>query len=335
MKILITGSSGFIGSSLVDILAKGSYEIAGIDNHSDYYDVSLKMDRLDNNQQFDSFKHYELNICDFESLGKVFSDFKPKIVIHLAAQVGVRYSLENPRSYIDTNIVGFNNVIQLSKEHRIENFIYASSSSVYGGNTNVPFSTLQKVDHPISLYAATKKSNELIAHSYSHLYQLPTTGLRFFTVYGPWGRPDMAPFIFLKSIVEGNAININNNGNHKRSFTYIDDITEAIRRLISLPASSNKNWDSDSPISNSSSAPWEIYNIGSGQSVELMHFIKLIEEKTGIESKKNLLPMQPGDVLVTDADCTDLEKKIEFIPQVTIEEGLSKFVDWFRHYYKI
>ena len=239
------------------------------------------------------------------------------------------------RSYINTNLVGFNNIIQLSTENSVENFIYASSSSVYGGNTKIPYTTLQNVDHPISLYAATKKANELIAHSYSHLYQLPTTGLRFFTVYGPWGRPDMAPFIFLKSILEGETIDINNNGDHKRSFTYIDDVCEAISRLLEAPASSNENWDSAQPLPNSSNAPWEIYNIGAGQSVQLMDFIKLLEKKTDIESKKNFLPMQPGDVHVTDADCSDLEEKIGFVPQVSIEEGLSNFVDWFRHYYKI
>ena len=335
MKVLITGSSGFIGSALVNAIAKEDYEIIGIDNHSDYYDISLKKSRLAINQSLNCFIHHDLDITDFDSLKNLFSDYKPNIVIHLAAQVGVRYSLENPRSYINTNLVGFNNIIQLSTENSVENFIYASSSSVYGGNTKIPYTTLQNVDHPISLYAATKKANELIAHSYSHLYELPTTGLRFFTVYGPWGRPDMAPFIFLKSILEGETIDINNNGDHKRSFTYIDDVCEAISRLLEAPASSNENWDSAQPLPNSSNAPWEIYNIGAGQSVQLMDFIKLLEKKTDIESKKNFLPMQPGDVHVTDADCSDLEEKIGFVPQVSIEEGLSNFVDWFRHYYKI
>tara|TARA_Y100000996_G_scaffold400666_1_gene370882 strand:+ start:2375 stop:3382 length:1008 start_codon:yes stop_codon:yes gene_type:complete len=335
MKILITGSSGFIGSALVKALDKKSYEIIGVDNHSDYYSISLKKDRLSNNQESSYFSHHDLDICDFDSLQKLFDEYKPNIVIHLAAQVGVRYSLENPRSYIDTNLVGFNNVIQLSKEHSVSNFIYASSSSVYGGNTTVPYSTLQNVDHPISLYAATKKSNELIAHTYSHLYQLPTTGLRFFTVYGPWGRPDMAPFIFLKSILEGKTIDINNDGNHRRSFTYIDDITEAIRRLLEHPARANEEWDSNFPLPNSSNAPWEIYNIGAEKTVELMDFIEILEKKTNIDAKKNFLPIQPGDVLVTDADCSDLEEKINFIPQVSIEDGLSSFINWYRDYYKI
>ena len=335
MKILITGSSGFIGSALVEVLATEHFEVIGVDNHSDYYDVSLKKNRLDKNKEYSLFKHHDLDICDFDSLQNLFYRCKPNIVVHLAAQVGVRYSLENPRSYIDTNIVGFNNVIQLSKENNVESFIYASSSSVYGGNTAVPYSTSHNVDHPISLYAATKKSNELIAHSYSHLYGLPTCGLRFFTVYGPWGRPDMAPFIFLKSILEGKTININNNGNHKRSFTYVDDITEAIKRLLAIPATSNKEWDSNFPLPNSSNAPWEIYNIGAGKNVQLMDFIRLLEVKTKIDAKKNFLPIQPGDVLTTDADCSDLEEKIDFVPQVSIEDGLSKFIDWYRHYYKI
>ena len=327
MKILITGSSGFIGSALVEVLAKESFEVIGVDNHSDYYDVSLKKDRLAKNKQCSLFKHHDIDICNFDLLQELFYGYKPNIVVHLAAQVGVRYSLENPRSYIDTNLVGFNNVIQLSKENNVESFIYASSSSVYGGNTLVPYSTAHNVDHPISLHAATKKSNELIAHSYSHLYGLATCGLRFFTVYGPWGRPDMAPFIFLKSILEGKTININNNGNHKRSFTYVDDITEAIKRLLAIPATPNKEWDSNFPLPNSSSAPWEIYNIGAGKNVQLMDFIKLLEEKTNIDAKKNFLPIQPGDVLTTDADCSDLEEKIAFVPQVSIEDGLSKFID--------
>ncbi len=335
MRILITGSSGFIGSSLVNKLGKESLEIVGVDNHSDYYDTSLKEARLANNQKHDTFKHHSIDICDFESLENLYKEFKPTIVIHLAAQVGVRYSLENPRSYIDTNLVGFNNVIQLSKDNSVKNFIYASSSSVYGGNTSVPYSTLQNVDHPISLYAATKKSNELIAHTYSHLYQLPTIGLRFFTVYGPWGRPDMAPFIFLKSILQGKTININNNGNHKRSFTYIDDIAEAIKRLLKSPAESKKQWNSESPVPNRSSAPWEILNIGAVKSIKLMDFIGLIEEKTGIDANKIFLPMQPGDVHVTDADCSDLEEKIGYTPEVSIEEGLSCFIEWYRDYYNI
>ena len=335
MKILITGSSGFIGSSLVRALSDTSSEIIGIDNHCDYYDVSLKEARLESNQCNKNFKHYLLDIIDYDAVESIFQNHEPDIVIHLAAQVGVQYSLKNPHAYVQTNLVGFSNVIELSKNYGVKNFIYASSSSVYGQNKRIPYSTSHNVDHPISLYAATKKSNELVAHSYSHLYGLPSTGLRFFTVYGPWGRPDMAPFLFLRSILENKIININNNGDHKRAFTYIDDITEAIKRLINIPAESDQKWNPISPLPNSSNAPWVIYNIGGSKPVDLMDFIHMLENKTNIQAQKNFLPIQPGDVLITDADCSDLDSKINFLPNTSLEEGITKFIKWYRDYYKI
>ena len=335
MKILITGSSGFIGSSLVRALNDQSIEIIGIDNHCDYYDVSLKEARLKSNQKNKSFTHYQLDISDFDAMKEIFDQHQPNIVVHLAAQVGVRYSLKNPHAYVKSNLVGFNNIIELSNNHRVKNFIYASSSSVYGQNATVPYSTSHNVDHPISLYAATKKSNELVAHTYSHLYSIPTTGLRFFTVYGPWGRPDMAPFLFLKSILEKKIININNNGNHKRAFTYIDDIIEAIKRLIEIPAQANTEWDPNSPLPNSSSSPWVIYNIGGSDPIDLMDFITMLEQKTKITANKRFLPIQPGDVLITDADCSDLEKTINFSPKTSLDRGVTNFIEWYRDYYKI
>jgi len=333
VKILVTGTAGFIGSHLAKRLLDEKHEVIGIDNLNDYYDVQLKRDRLKvllNN----SLKNYEVNLADKEAVAEVFRQEKPDIVINLAAQAGVRYSLENPHVYIDSNINGFVNILEGCRHNGVKHLIYASSSSVYGANTLKPFSTSVNIDHPLSLYAATKKSNELMAHTYSHLFKIPTTGLRFFTVYGPWGRPDMALFKFTEAIVKEEAIDVYNHGKMMRDFTYVDDIVEAISRLVELPAEPNPDWTGNWPDPSSSSAPYKIYNIGNNSPVKLMDFIEAIEEKLGKEAKKNYLGLQAGDVPETYADVDDLYKNINFKPATDIKTGVSHFADWYLKYYE-
>ncbi|MEB6243568.1 NAD-dependent epimerase [Staphylococcus gallinarum] len=333
MKILITGAAGFIGSHLAKKLIAQHHEVIGVDNINDYYSVSLKEDRLksigDNN-----FTFYKLNLEDYEDLKEVFIKEQPEVVVNLAAQAGVRYSLENPRAYIDANVVGFMNILECSRHFDVKHLIYASSSSVYGANTSKPFSTSDNIDHPLSLYAATKKSNELMAHTYSHLYQLPTTGLRFFTVYGPWGRPDMALFKFTKAIVNDEAIDVYNHGNMMRDFTYVDDIVEAISRLIKKPADPNPDWSGANPDPSSSYAPYKVYNIGNNSPVRLMEFVEAIENKLGKTAKKNYMDLQAGDVPETYANVDDLYNNIDFKPETSIQDGVNKFIDWYLNYYK-
>jgi len=334
LHILVTGAAGFIGSHLINKLLEMDHTIIGIDNFNRYYDVNLKYDRIKNISS-KNFKMYELSIENSIELEKVFEKESPQIVINLAAQAGVRYSLENPRAYIDSNIVGFLNILESSKNNKVDHLIYASSSSVYGANTSLPFSTEDNVDHPLSLYAATKKSNELMAHTYSNLYNLSTTGLRFFTVYGPWGRPDMALFKFTKNIIEEQPIDVYNNGTMMRDFTYVGDIVESISRLIMKKATPDTSWDSEKPDPSSSYAPYKIYNIGNNNPVKLMDFIDAIEEKVGKKAIKNFLPLQPGDVPATYANVEDLYKDINFRPRTTIKEGVNSFVNWYFDYYKI
>ncbi|QYA48288.1 MULTISPECIES: NAD-dependent epimerase [Nosocomiicoccus] len=334
MKVLITGTAGFIGSHLAKKLIEKGHSIVGVDNINDYYDPQLKEDRLKTiDENYHTF--YKLNLEDYDELTKVFRKEQPDIVINLAAQAGVRYSLENPRAYIDSNIVGFMNVLECCRHFDVNHLIYASSSSVYGANTSKPFSTSDNVDHPLSLYAATKKSNELMAHTYSHLYNIPTTGLRFFTVYGPWGRPDMALFKFTKSIIEGKEIDVYNHGNMMRDFTYVDDIVEAISRLVERPARPNNEWDGNDPDPGSSYAPYKVYNIGNNSPVRLMEFIEAIENKLNIEAKKNYMDLQPGDVPETYANVEDLFRDIDFKPETNIQDGVNEFVDWYINYYDI
>lgn len=334
MKILITGVAGFIGSHLAKRLIERNHTVIGIDNINDYYDRKLKEDRLGNLKDH-NFYFYKCDLEDVERVNYVFNEERPQVVINLAAQAGVRYSLENPYAYINSNIVGFMNVLESSKNHKVEQLIYASSSSVYGANESLPFSVHQNVDHPLSLYAATKKANELMAHTYSNLYNLPTTGLRFFTVYGPWGRPDMALFKFTKNIIEGLPIDVYNHGEMMRDFTYVDDIVEAISRLINKPAQPNFKWSGKHPDPGTSYAPFRIYNIGNSSPVKLMDFINAIEEKLGVKAIKNFMPIQPGDVPSTYADVQDLYQEIDFKPKTSIKEGVSRFIDWYLEYYKI
>ncbi|WP_436878950.1 NAD-dependent epimerase [Mammaliicoccus sciuri] len=332
MKILITGTAGFIGSHLAKKLIKQGHEVLGIDNINDYYDVTIKEDRL-KSIGTKNFTFYKINLEDDSAMNEIFENEKPQVVINLAAQAGVRYSLENPRAYIDSNIVGFTNILECSRHHKVEHLIYASSSSVYGANTSKPFSTSDNIDHPLSLYAATKKSNELMAHTYSHLYNLPTTGLRFFTVYGPWGRPDMALFKFTKAIVNDEEIDVYNHGNMMRDFTYVDDIVEAISRLVKKPAQPNPEWSGANPDPSSSYAPYKIYNIGNNSPVRLMEFVEAIENKLGKKAKKNYMDLQPGDVPETYANVDDLFNNIDFKPETTIQDGVNQFVDWYLGYY--
>ena len=337
MKILITGASGFIGFHLCRELLKKNCQVIGIDNFNSYYDPKLKEERYKKLKEIskNSFRIYRDNIEDFEALNNLFNFHKPDIVVNLAAQAGVRYSITNPSAYIQTNLVGFSNILECSRNYNIKHFVYASSSSVYGGNTSMPFSENQSVDHPVSLYAATKKSNELMAHSYSHLYNLPATGLRFFTVYGPWGRPDMALFQFTKSILEGVPIKVFNNGQMIRDFTYIDDITESLLRIIYKPAISDNLFDTDNPKPFSSWAPHRIYNIGNSSPTKLMDYINAIEKCIGVKAKKEFLPLQMGDVPSTSSDCSELESWIGFKPHTSVYDGVKKFVEWYKDFYGI
>lgn len=335
MKILITGAAGFIGFHLSKKLLDQSYQIIGIDNFNDYYDPKLKENRLIELEKYKNFNFHKVDLKDKAALDSIFETYQPTHVINLAAQAGVRYSIENPSAYVDSNLVGFFNILEACRHNPVKHLLYASSSSVYGGNKVAPFSTNHQVDHPVSLYAATKKSNELMAHTYSHLYNIPTTGLRFFTVYGPWGRPDMAYFSFTNRILKGETINVFNHGNMERDFTYIDDIIEGIVRLIDKEPKTNSDWDETKDDLSESFAPYKVYNIGNNKPVKLMKFINILEDKLGKEADKNYMEMQPGDVKRTYADVSDLEKDINFKPSTSLEEGLGKFVDWYKEYYKI
>ena len=330
MSVLVTGSAGFIGSFVTQRLLDRGDSVIGIDNHNDYYDPALKEARLAQFIEHPNYIHARVDLADQQSMQYVFNEHKPKRVVHLAAQAGVRYSIDHPMKYIQSNLVGFANVLECCRHHAIEHLVFASSSSVYGGNTEMPFSTHHNVDHPLSLYAATKKSNELMAHSYSHLYQMPATGLRFFTVYGPWGRPDMAPMHFAKSILAGQPIQVFNHGKHRRDFTYIDDIVEGVLRVLDHPAKPDENWRSDQPDPATSSAPWRIYNIGNQQPVELLEFITTLEEALGAKAIMEMKPLQPGDVPDTYADVTDLADQFNHRPQTSIREGVQRFAQWYR-----
>ncbi|OFV72451.1 NAD-dependent epimerase [Acetobacterium wieringae] len=335
MKILITGVAGFIGFHLASSLLGENHQIVGIDNLNDYYEQSLKEDRLVILKNHCKFSFYQVDLKNKAAVDQVFETHRPDYVVNLAAQAGVRYSITNPYAYLDSNLVGFMNILEACRNYPVEHLLYASSSSVYGGNKQVPFSTNHNVDHPVSLYAATKKANELMAHTYSHLFNIPTTGLRFFTVYGPYGRPDMAYFSFVQDILAGKPIKVFNHGKMKRDFTYIDDIVACISKLIDKIPTANKNWDERENDLSSSFAPYKIYNIGNNRPVELMRFITILEDQLGIKAEKIYMDMQPGDVLITYADISDLEKDIGFRPVTSIEEGLAKFVKWFKEYYKI
>ena len=334
-KVIITGSAGFIGSSLCIKLLKRGDNVVGIDNHNDYYDPKIKEARIEKLLSHPNYQHYRIDISNKNDLDSIFKDYKPHKVVNLAAQAGVRYSIENPIAYINSNIYGFIHILENCRYNKVEHLVYASTSSVYGANTKMPFSENDNANHPLSIYAATKKSNELMAHTYSHLYQLPTTGLRFFTVYGPWGRPDMALFKFTKDILSYNPINVFNYGKHTRDFTYIDDIVEGIIKALDNPAVSNSNWNSNFPDPASSKAPWCIYNIGNNKPVELMDYIRALEKALGKKAKVNFLPLQPGDVPDTYADSNNLEKKFNYKPSTSVVEGVTKFVDWYKKYYKI
>jgi len=334
-KVLITGVAGFIGFHLAKRLLDEKKIVLGIDNINNYYDPSLKEARLSILKDYDNFKFFKNSLEDSTEIKNIFLDNNPDIVVNLAAQAGVRYSLENPRAYIDSNIVGFLNILEGCKKTKVKHLVFASSSSVYGGNTNMPFSVHDNVDHPISLYAATKKANELMAHTYSHLFGLPCTGLRFFTVYGPWGRPDMALFKFTKAILEDRPIDVYNYGKMKRDFTYIDDIIEGVIRVMQKVPKGDPNWDSNNPDPSTSSAPYKLYNIGNNNPVELSYFIEVIEKNLGKKAKKNLLPLQPGDVIATYADVSDLEKDVGFKPSTPLEVGIANFIDWYKKYYKV
>jgi UDP-glucuronate 4-epimerase len=333
MKILLTGAAGFIGFHLSQVLLAQGFKVVGLDNMNDYYDVQLKEDRLAILEDLAGFSFYREDLKNYQALTEIFAKEQIDIVINLAAQAGVRYSITNPFAYVDSNLVGFVNILELCRNFEIKHLLFASSSSVYGGNKKTPFSTDHGVDHPVSLYAATKKSNELMAHTYSHLYGIPVTGLRFFTVYGPWGRPDMAYFSFTKDILEGKVIKVFNHGKLQRDFTYIDDITEGIARLVNHIPKANNHWDERTDGVSTSFAPYKIYNIGNNQPVELMHFIKTLEDIIGLEAKKEFCEMQAGDVLITYADVQDLQEDIGFRPDTPLDDGLEKFVDWYRAYY--
>jgi len=333
MKVLVTGAAGFIGSTLsMRLLARG-VEVIGIDNHNDYYDPALKEARLNRFIDNPNYTHIRIDLADRAGMAALFEEHKPQRVVNLAAQAGVRYSLENPLSYIDSNLVGFGHILEGCRHNGVEHLVYASSSSVYGANTQMPFSVHHNVDHPLSLYAATKKANELMAHTYSHLYDLPTTGLRFFTVYGPWDRPDMALQKFAQAITKGETIKVFNYGNHRRDFTYIDDIVEGVIRILDRPAPPNPEWSSEKPDSATSTAPWRVYNIGNNNPVNLMDYISALEEALGKEAKKEFLPIQPGDVPDTYADVTDLVKEFDYKPNTSVKEGIANFAQWFKDYY--
>jgi UDP-glucuronate 4-epimerase len=333
-RYLVTGAAGFIGSHLTQRLLDRGDEVVGLDNLNDYYRVQLKLDRLARLTGRDGFSFLEMDLADRDAMKQLFETEQFDHVVNLAAQAGVRYSLTNPHAYVDANLTGFVNVLEGCRHSGVKHLTYASSSSVYGGNTTMPFSIHHNIDHPISLYAATKKANELMAHTYSHLYGLPTTGLRFFTVYGPWGRPDMALFLFTEAILAGKPINVFNNGKMRRDFTYVDDIVEGVIRVSDNIPTGNPDWSSDTPDPATSAAPYRVYNIGNNQPVELMHLIKVLEGCLGKKAEKNFMEMQPGDVPATYADVDDLIRDVGFKPSTSIEDGVAKFVDWYQSYHK-
>jgi UDP-glucuronate 4-epimerase len=332
--VLVTGAAGFIGFHLSQRLLERGETVIGLDNVNDYYDPSLKEARLALLRARPNFTFHRLDLEDGEGIARLFAAARPEVVVNLAAQAGVRYSLTNPQAYVNSNLVGFVNILEVCRHHGVRHLVYASSSSVYGANTKMPFSTRDNVDHPLSLYAASKKANELMAHTYSHLFGLPTTGLRFFSVYGPWGRPDMALFLFTKAILEGRPIDVFNYGKMRRNFTYVEDVVEAVTRLMARPPAADPAWAKAEPDPSSSYAPFRVYNIGNNQPVDLLGFIALVEKCVGREAQKNLLPMQPGDVPATFADIDALVRDTGFAPSTPIEEGVSRFVDWYRAYYR-
>jgi len=334
-RILVTGAAGFIGFHLcLALLARGD-QVVGIDNLNDYYPVSLKQARLSQLQEAAGFTFYQMDLANRQGMADLFCQHQFDQVVNLAAQAGVRYSLKNPYAYVDSNLTGFVHILEGCRQTQVGHLVFASSSSVYGANTHIPFSTQDPTDHPVSLYAATKKANELLAHSYSHLYRIPTTGLRFFTVYGPWGRPDMAPFLFTQAILTGKPIDVFNHGRMKRDFTYVDDIVEGIVRVMNRIPEADPNWNSEAPLPDRSNAPYRLYNIGNNQPVELLRFIELLETCLGKPAQKNFLPMQPGEVLTTYADVDDLMQDTGFQPSTPLEVGLEHFVRWYRDYYQV
>ena len=334
-KILITGSAGFIGFSVSKYLLKRGHDIVGIDNHNDYYDPAMKESRLKKLKEYNNYHHHRVDLIDKKNIDEIFEKYKPDKVINLAAQAGVRYSMENPLAYINSNILGFAHILENCRQHGVEHLVYASTSSVYGANTKTPFSEHDSANHPLSVYAASKKSNELMAHSYSHLYQLPTTGLRFFTVYGPWGRPDMALFKFTKAILEEKPIDVFNHGKHTRDFTYIDDIVEGVIKTLDNPSKNNDNWNSNQPDPATSKAPWRIYNIGNNDPIHLMDYIDVLEKTLGKKAKINYLPLQPGDVKDTYSNTDNLNEQFNYKPSTSVIDGISNFVKWYKDYYKI
>lgn len=332
MNIIITGIAGFIGMHVAKRLVKDGHKVTGIDNLNDYYDIALKIERLEQITKVGKYNFHKYDVADFEKLKVVFAEAEPEIVIHLAAQAGVRYSIKNPHAYVESNLTGFVNILELCKTNNVKHLVYASSSSVYGLNSQAPFSECHNTDHPLSLYGATKKANEVMAHSYSHLFRLPTTGLRFFTVYGPWGRPDMAPMLFADAILKNRPIQVFNNGQMFRDFTFVDDITEAVVRTAMKPPTEDREFKTDQPDPASSIAPWRLYNIGNNSPVSLMNFILTLEKCLGKDANKVFLPMQMGDVFSTEADTKKLQKWIDFKPQTSLEAGVGKFLDWYEMY---
>ncbi|HZW28295.1 MAG TPA: NAD-dependent epimerase [Trueperaceae bacterium] len=333
--VMVTGAAGFIGYHLAERLLERGDVVVGVDNLNDYYDVRLKEARLERLGRHPSFAFHRVDLADEDALMAVFAASRPAVVVNLAAQAGVRYSLQNPKAYVNSNLVGFANVLEGCRHHGVEHLVYASTSSVYGANTKVPFSVHDNVDHPLSLYAASKKANELMAHTYAHLYRLPCTGLRFFTVYGPWGRPDMALFLFTKAILEGRPIDVFNHGRMSRDFTYVDDIVEGVVRVVDGRPAPDPDWSGDHPDPGTSNAPYRVYNIGNSAPVELPRLIEVLERELGREAKKNYLPMQPGDVPATFADVSDLERDFGFRPSTPLEEGVRRFVRWYQEFYGV
>jgi len=335
VRVLVTGTAGFIGNALALRLLDRGDEVVGVDNLDPYYDVDLKQARLARVADHPHFTDLRIDIGDREAVARAFAEYQPQRVVNLAAQAGVRYSLINPHAYVDTNLVGFVNILEGCRHHGVQHLVFASSSSVYGANTTQPFSVHHNVDHPLSLYAASKKANELMAHTYANLYNLPVTGLRFFTVYGPWGRPDMALFLFTRAILEGRPIDVFNHGNHRRDFTYIDDIVEGVIRTLDHVAAPNPEWSGAAPDPGTSCAPYRLYNIGNQQPVELMRYIEVLEDCLGRRAEKNFLPLQPGDVPDTFADVEDLIRDVNYLPRTRVEEGIARFVDWYRDFYAV
>ena len=335
MKILVTGAAGFIGYHVAAALLARGDVVVGLDNLNDYYDVSLKQARLAQLQPHLNFEFQQIDLVDRQALAALFAGHRFQRVIHLAAQAGVRYSLQNPYAYADSNLTGFMNMLECCRHYQVEHLVYASSSSVYGANRHMPYAVSDHVDHPLSLYAASKKANELMAHAYSYNFKLPTTGLRFFTVYGPWGRPDMSPYLFTRKIIAGEPLDVFNYGHHRRDFTYIDDIVRGVVACCDQVATANSEWNAEQPDAASSMAPWRIYNIGNNQPVELLYYIQVIEQLTGCKAQLNLLPMQPGDVLDTYADIGGIQQAVGYQPTTSIEQGMRHYIDWFRRYYQV